>query len=583
MKRIVSALMALVLVLGTVVIGVGFAEDEATYIAGTYDGVGFGMGGQVKVSVTFSEDKILDIKIGENNETAFVSEPALTRIPKDILQFQSLNVDMVTGATVSSRAVIAAVSDAVKQADGDVEALANVPIPLDEIQNDETVETDILVVGSGVAGMMAAFEAAEKGKDVLLIEKLETFGGSSALSAGAVCYATEEEDPVGYFSKEEYANWMIKQGHGKINETLVRRIVDLSDDTVRIMRNIGFDPQYEMTEDLGDGLYSRMTNPLSNEGFIVGGGSFLSKAFYDKISSYPNVTILNRTRAEKLLIDSLGNVVGAIASKQDTSKLTINAGAVILATGGFDRGEIFWERLAPGLEHITTNISCIGNEGDGILLCEEIGAKLILDAPAFVGGSLIPSAPIPENYLLVNGEGNRFTNEVNNPSYLLAEVYRKNGTGINFAILDASLAGETLGEAVEQGKAFKADSIEELAESIGINPVQLGITVDRYNALKGQADSDFGKATEYMTGIGQAPFYAVSFTTMNLTSYAGPVVTDNCEVVSEAGDVIPGLYAVGEFAAVNYTSYDGIGHGMSLQDAMGTGRIAAWSAIEYID
>ena len=161
----------------------GTSEPSTSgYTPGTYQASATGMNGLVNVSVTFDETSITEIVIGENVETISISKPALTRVPQDIVEYQTLNVDLASGATISSNAVITAVADAVTQAGGDAAALKAAPKPDKGIQEDATLTTDIVVVGSGLTGVSAALEAANQGKNVILIEKMEAYGGSSAQS-----------------------------------------------------------------------------------------------------------------------------------------------------------------------------------------------------------------------------------------------------------------------------------------------------------------------------------------------------------------------------------------------------------------
>ena len=558
------------------------APEVAAYTAGTYEGIGTGMGGEVHVSVTFDSNAITAIEVGENAETALLSEPALTRLPQDIVNHQTLNVDMVSGATITSAAVLSAVASAVEQAGGNVEALKAAPAPAKEQGKDETVDVDVLVVGGGIAGMTAAYHASEAGLTVLLLEKLESMGGSSARSAGAVCYATEEGDPAGYFSAEQFGDWLVEMGRGQVNEALVRKIADMSAENVQIMRTVGFDPAYEMGEALKGGVTSRITNPLSDTEFIMAGGGMLTQAFYDNLAAKDNVTIMTRTRAETLLTDGDGSVVGATAARDNGGKVTVNAKAVILATGGFDQSDEYCDLVAPGLKD-AENYSCIGNEGDGITMTQEVGAKVILDAPCPMGGGYVPYAALPSNAsLIVDKNGKRFVNEAAEDVFLQAGI-AKNDTGVSYYLCDSEAEdAAVLEEAVAAGTALKGDTIEALAAAIGANPATLQATVDRYNELKGKEDADFGKDAEKMTGIGEGPYYAVKMAYLVLTSYAGPVVDENCRVLTEAGEAIPGLYAAGERAACNITAYDTIGHGMSLQYCMSTGRIAATDAAEAL-
>ena len=548
----------------------GYAEQTAQYTPGVYEGVGTGMGGEVHVSVEVSADAILSVTVGENNETALVSENALTRIPQDIVKYQSLGVDMVSGATVSSSAVLAAAADALAQAGGDVEALKAIPVT-PEKGEDESVEVDVLVIGGGLSGMSAAYETAKAGLETLVIEKLESWGGSSALSGGAVCYATNEDDPTGYFSAENFYQWFQHMGHGQIKDERVKKIAYRSNDTVQWMRNeMGYNPPYEMVETFADGTVARLTNPGSPTEYVTGCGSQMMKIFYDDLQKLEHLTMRNNTKATELLTDENGAVVGAVAEKKDGGKLTVHAKAVVLATGGWTRSEKYMDEWAPGMKKAVL-ICGMGCDGDGIGLSEAVGAKITSQTSAFAGGVTAALAAAPSNYLLVNGNGERFVAEDTPACYLLAAMMR-DSTGVFYELFDEAQSEGMLENA---SAVVKADTLEELAEKIGADPAVLTATAARYNELKGKEDVDFGKATELMTGIGEGSYYAVPVMNYVLTAYAGPVITDNCEVVSTEGTVIPGLYGVGELIATNIYGYDDGGHGATLQYCMSTGIIAA--------
>lgn len=529
------------------------------------------MNGEVQVSVVFDETSIVSVEVGENAETPLISEIALTRIPEQIVAFQSLKIDTVTGATLSSNAVLNAVADAVTQAGGDVDALKAVEIPVEDAQPDETIAVDVLVVGGGLSCMSAAYQTAQAGLNTLIVEKLEAWGGSSARSGGAVCYATEEDDPTGYFSAEQYYQWFKTMGHGQINDELVKKIAYQSGDTVQWMRTeIGYDPQYEMTETFVDGTVARLTNPGSPTEYITGAGGGMMKIFYDRLCGADNLTMMNQTRVVSLLTDDTGAVTGAVAERADGSKLTIDAGAVVLATGGWAAGEEYMDLWAPGMKK-AINLAGVGSDGDGIALAQEVGAKITSDTPSFAGGVYAPVAAAPANCLLVDGEGNRFVAEDTAACFMMAAMMR-NETGVFYQIYDQEQS-EGMFEGVDG--VISADTIEELAMAMGVDAATLQSTVDRYNELAGQKDADFGKAAELMTGIGEGPYYAVNVVTYILTAYAGPNITDNCEVLAEDGSVIPGLYGVGELIATNIYGYDDGGHGATLLYCMSTGRIAA--------
>lgn len=547
------------------------AAPDAAYQAGTYEGIANGMGGELRLSATFDSEGLQQIEIGEHTETPLISDLALTRIPADIVACQSLNVDTVSGSTITSNAVLSAVADTIAQAGGSVEAWKSAPGPAVQKQADETTKVDVLVIGGGLSGMSAAFETASAGLETLLLEKLEAWGGSSARSGGAVCYATEEGDAAGYFSAEDFYQWFRVMGHGQINDRLVRRIADVSGETVEWMRNsIGYNPPYEMTETFIDGTVARLTNPGSPTEYVTGCGGGMMQIFYNTLSETDHLSMMNRTKATALLTDENGAVTGALAERADGSLLTIEAGAVVLATGGWAGSETYMDQWAPGMKK-AYNMAGVGCDGDGIALAESVGAGITFDTPAFAGGLYAPLAPTPENFLLVDGDGNRFTAEDQRACFIMADMMR-NPSGVFYAVFNEAQAE---GLALEGSAAVRADSIKELASQIGVEAAALQATIDRYNELAGCDDADFGKAAEHMTGIDEGPYYAVPIMTYILTAYAGPDISEDCQVLSKDGAVIPGLYGIGELIATNIYGYDDGGHGATLQYCMSTGRFAA--------
>ena len=551
------------------------------YTPGTYEGVGAGMNGEVHVAVTFDKDSITAIEIKDNAETISISKPALTRLPQDIVQNQSLNVDLASGATISSNAVITAVGEAVKQAGGDAEALKSKAKPNLEIQPDEQTEADIVVVGSGLAGVSAALEAANQGKSVLLVEKMEAYGGSSAQSGGAVCYTLEDSD----FTEQDYAEWLIQMGHDgeNINEELVRKIASMTGDSLEFLRDqAGVDISFPVRETLAHNTVSYLVS--TKKSVVLGAGGLIIEPFIEKLTAMNNVTLLNRTKAESLIVNDTGAVCGIQAVRADGSSLTVKADSVILATGGWDRNSELTEKLAPGFVN-SVHLTRTGNTGDGILMAEAIGAAINEQLPACVDGFMGLPVTLTSDFILVNQQGERFVNE----SAVNIEVFNaiaRQESGIHYYIYDANELFEfvnttdraALEAAAEAGTVLSADAIEELAEQIKVDPSTLRATVDRYNSFAGTQDSDFGKDMTNVQPFENGPFYAMSGVPYIMTAYGGPVVDEECHVLNQEGHIISGLYVAGELAASNWTGQDSIGHGMSLQDALSTGRIAALSA-----
>ncbi len=562
------------------------ADQEApVYQAGTYTGTGSGRGGELTVEVTFSENRIEDIQVLSHNETGMLSNAAFERIPSDIIEQQSLNIDTVSGATLTSFALLNATADAVTQAGGDAKALRAVEKVVTEKADDETMECDIAVVGSGLAGMTAAYEAAVSGKKVVLLEKLESVGGASARSGGVICYATEEDDELEYFSAETFEKALLDGGHGYVNEPVVHEMAYMSGENVAWMRDvIGYDCPYEMEEPFASdpSIMTRICNPISPDDYVYGGGGIMMQTFYDAVKASGDVTLMTRTRAEELIMDG-DTVVGVIASRDDGSKLTVNAKAVILATGGWDFAGYYRDTYIPGLPvDLREHNSCIGAEGDGLAMVENIGVEVTCGTQAGLMALFYYQAPTPENYIVVDSLGQRVVDESKNDFIQTCTMV----TGPNYPFFRVFDSKDEQGclEGIEETEYLKADTIEELAALMNVDSEGLSQTIERYNSMTGKTDEDFGKDASHMTGIIEGPFYAVATNGfVSNGSFGGPAVTEKFEILTaKDGTVVPGLYGAGEFCNINVMGYDYPHHGCNLQYCLTSGRVSAQNAVEYI-
>ena len=197
-KKLLSTLLACAMVISLAACGQTTEEGQSPapsptqtaeaglYTPGTYTGTAAGRNGDVTVEVTCSADAITAVTVTEHQETAGVADPAIEKIPEEIVEYQSLGVDAVTGATITSQAILDAAAAAIEQAGGDVEALKAVKPTGGETAAMEDRDTQVLVVGAGLAGLAAAVSAREAGAEVLVIEKLSATGGTSALSGGGI-------------------------------------------------------------------------------------------------------------------------------------------------------------------------------------------------------------------------------------------------------------------------------------------------------------------------------------------------------------------------------------------------------------
>jgi fumarate reductase flavoprotein subunit len=518
-KVTLCLLLCLVVVsVGVFAAGCAGPKEGAKYKAGTYTAKGKGNFGDVTVTVTFSETAITDIKIGENKETPDIAKPAFTNIPKAIIEGQTLAVDVVSGATNSSRAVLQAVEDCVRQAGGDVEALKAAKgagaSPKEQIEK----TADVVVIGGGGAGLAAATSAAENGASVVLIEKTAALGGNTLRAGGAYnavdpkrqqavkmtkpllddlkALLNAKESDFGEFGPtlkelKRQINEYLQSGNtdklfdsvelhmiqtylgGKRtapdgteisgNVDLVRTLCTNSPKAMEWLEGYGLKWKDDISTVLG-ALWPRThgnTQPIGT-GYI----NTLSKAATDL-----GVEIMLETKGEELIVEN-GRVVGVKAKKTDGTPVVLKANkGVVMATGGFSANpemrakyNIYWPDLPKTMP--TTNTSAA--TGDGIVMGEAVGANLV--GMGFI--QLMPSShPVTgalsgglwtsaESQVFVNKEGRRFVNEYAERDVLAAAAL-KQPDGLFYIICDQVTAGNPQ----PGGKNGWGDDIDTLIET----------------------------------------------------------------------------------------------------------------------
>lgn len=223
------------------------SAQPASYQAGTYTGVGTGMDGAITLDVTFSDSAITNIQIKEQNETAGICEWAYNTLLPEIVGYQSLAVDSVAGATITSAGIKSAVADAVAQAGGDTDALRRAEVP--SKAEDAEYEYDVVVVGGGLSGLMSAIRAAKSGANVALIEKTGVLGGSSVTASGIfACAETEEHiQPM-------YDAWMKKNENNirnAVEEDMLQALCEVSPNVVADLREDGVEFTISTSESTG--------------------------------------------------------------------------------------------------------------------------------------------------------------------------------------------------------------------------------------------------------------------------------------------------------------------------------------------
>lgn len=567
----------------------GAAAWDGTYVPGTYTATAKGHNGEMTVEVTFTENAIADVKVTAHKETLGlgygVSTAAIDAFPAKIVESQSLAIDAVTNATVTSNAVLMAVADAVAQAGGDAEALKT---PAEKAPGEAQVyDVDVVVVGAGAAGLSAAITAQEAGANVLLLEKGGVTGGSTVRSGGKILAAgTPWQEKQGYTDNADmmYEYLMSFDRDGIMSETLVRTFCDNSAENLQWLEDRGV--KVQDVEYIHSSLTPwRVHNTLGGGGQTSGHGGQIT-APLTNLYEGKGGRILYNCRAEELVTDEAGAVVGVKATMTDGTPVTVNAKGVILATGGYAKNEEMldkYEDFLPNNLYGTVPNTCVG---DGLTMAVAVGAKNF-DAPGLqlVYVSYDCYCGInEESGLIVSEDGLRVVDEYTYQSHVAQALADADSTCAFY------IAAKKDGMAVEpypmiqwgvtMDKVPHAASIGELAGLIGVDAAALEATVARYNELCAKGvDEDFGKPAQYMIPVEGDEYYAFRMTPGTSVTFGGLEIDVNGRVLDTQNQPIAGLYAAGEVAFTGLFDAEYPCCGMAIGSAVYYGRAAAQTAV----
>lgn len=579
--------------------------QAAAYNAGTYTAVAKGNGGEVPVTVTFSSDAIQKIEVGQNKETPGIGSVAIETLPKTIVDKQSLGVNGVSGASITSKAILAAVAACVKQAGGNVEALSKVQ-KTQTAAPAQTLNADIAIVGAGAAGQTAAIRASELGKKVVLLEKMPFAGGAAAVNGGTVVIqgskiqkdaGVKDDSPA--IMTEDY----IKNGHN-LND---RRMLALYVNNVGPM--VDWATTYAgMKLNTKAGFTNEAEHSKPRVMRWIDGAQGATRYFKAAVAKSGTKLLLG-TPAKELIVKD-GKVVGVKAQGSDGTFYTINAPAVILTTGGFGANK---GMLSGNLKN-ALYYGVKSSNGEGHQMAMKIGAKTqMMDlgkiypngmevAPGIAKSTIWSNkAAFEDNAgIMVNKAGKRVISELDTNHNIKNEEVKQGGklfilmdepsyqafltklsiTGISKADMDKWLA--------QDGKVYpivvKADTIEAVANKAGVNGAELAKTVAKYNGfVKAGKDADFNRPAKFMkkqvAAVG--PYYIVEQQPRFATTMGGVVTNDKLNVVDKNNKPIPGLFAAGEL--VGGAMGDDSPPGGNMAWAMTSGKLAAEQAVNSLN
>lgn len=571
-------------------------SSNVTMTPGTYTSTQQGFGGDITVTITTSEKFIEDVQIVGEKETPGLGAVAVAELGGAMLDLQTPNVDAVSGATVSSKAIIAGATDCLTQAGADIAAMdAAAQANKKEVKKTaETLETDIVIVGAGGAGMTAAIKAVQAGKDVIIIDKMPYVGGNTTKASGgmnaagtkeqqAAAEAAEDEDAKAAILDSTVENYIadtMAGGHEINDIDLVRTMAEKSAAAVDWLESIGAPlPTLAPT---GGTVHYYLHEP--EDGSAV--GEFLVQS-YTKTLEDLGIEVMLNTEATEILSED--GVVTGIKAESKEKEYTINAKAVILATGGFGANFDMLASFDPALANaVTTNTPAA--TGDGIVMAEALGAdtvdmeKIQLHPTVFQENGLLVSERLRSNgAILVNKEGNRFTNDLaTRDAVSQAELAQPDAFA--YIVYDAKYAEEKLYQKyVTNGLTVEGNTIEELAAALGMDDAaaqNFVATVETWNKVcNGEQEDEFGRNNGLVT-LDQAPYTAIKIAPGIHHTMGGLKINTETEVLDKQGNAIPGLFAAGEVTGGVHGG-NRIG-GNAVADIVVFGQIAAESAVAYI-
>ncbi|MGD9566751.1 MAG: flavocytochrome c [Sedimentibacter sp.] len=635
-RKVISFILALAMILSLAACSTNNKPAEETkadaiFNSGTYEGEAEGFHGAIKAKVTVTETEITDITV-THTETPGLGDKAVEKIVMEVKENTSLNVPMVSGATYSSKGIMEAVTAALEKAAIDIEALKTKEIAGEKTAEDVEKTADVIVIGGGGAGLAAAVTAHQNGASVIVVEKMPQVGGNTIISGSAYnsadpdrqaaltmtdlekktvegIIAAEQTDPMvkewQTTLKKEWDEYLASgkttlfdsptlhklqtyNGGDKVAKpVLIDTFAENTLPAIQWLESLGMEFKNEVFTVLG-ALWNRSHKPVKplGTGYIETYMSYIEENKGD-------IEVLVDTKASSFIVED--GVVKGVNAESNGGKVTLHANkGVILAAGGFGANVEMREQyntLWPSLKNVkTTNHT--GATGDGVVMAQEINASL-------VGMEYIQLLPMGDpktgslsgnieqgvqNRIFVNKEGNRFVDEgarrdvmtkglmEQTDSYMWVIVdkhsYPTGDTKNNF--------NETIDDLVAAGRAYKGDTLEDLAKQIGVDPANLVNAVDTFNkAVDGTISDEFGR-TLFADKIDTAPYYAGARVPTVHHTMGGVEINEQAQVLDANGQVIKGLYAAGEVTGgIHGTNRLG---GNALTDIAVFGRIAGESA-----
>ncbi len=575
------------------VVGLRLARDSANdaVVTGedgkiTATGTGLGIeGDDVVVRVTADATTLYDVTVTEHNETEGIGTVAVEQIPGAMVEANSILVDAVAGATVTTDAIKEGVRSALTAAGLDVSVFEKEVVSEEPTtRTPETLDCDIVIVGAGGAGLTAAVQATEDGADVLVLEKMPMVGGNSLKATGGMNAAdTRYQADLGITDSgvQEFIDDTMEDGHNLNDIDLVTTMAEQSSDAIDWLAEHGAElPKVAAT---GGTQHKYLHEP--EDGSAV--GSFLVDKLHE-VCEEKGITIMLNTEATELIMN--GDTAVGVKAQDKEHDYTINAKAVILATGGFGANFEMMTRYKPELaDAVTTNHA--GATGDGILMAEAVGADVVdmeqiqLHPTVYQQtGMLVSESVRSMGGILVNAEGKRFCNDMATRDAVSNAELEQPGA-YAYIIFDQRIVDDlsSTRKYIGSGLTLQGDTYAELAAAMGLEGEAADnfvATMETWNAsVAAGEDAEFGRNNGMDDDLSTAPFYAIQIAPGIHHTMGGLKIDTETHVINTDGEAIPGLFACGEVTGGVHGG-NRIG-GNAVCDFVVFGRIAGANATAF--
>ena len=557
----------------------------------TTQGTGVGKHGDVTVAVTFDSGKIKDIKIVKQQENPVLAAKVFTDLKQHVIDTNSVQLDAISGATFSSKGFLDAVADAAKKAGVTLSKADKKAIKKAVKALPKESSYDVVVIGAGGAGFSAAIEAKNAGANVVLLEKMPAVGGNSLISGAEMNAAKNWVQPklgINDDSPELHAEDTYKGGDMKGDMNVIKVMTHNALDAAKWCRDyLGVRFEDDNLFFFGGHSRKRALIPIGHTGteFIT---KFQAKA--DELG----IPVITNMKAEELIKDKSGRVVGVKATMNGAS-YTFNAkGGVVLATGGFGANPEMVKKYNPKIDERFKTTDAPGTTGEALYMAERAGAQLVnmgyiqtypICDPISGVIELIADARF-DGAIMLNQEGKRFVEELQRRDVLSEAILKQTG-GYCWVLWNDKIGSisNTVKEHPTEYEAFTkqgimatCDDLKCVADFTKIPFDSLKGTIDRVSSMTGKGnDKDFNHRSGLLD-MTQGKYYVIKAVPSVHHTMGGVRINEKAQALTAEGKAIPGLWAAGEVTGVTHGT-NRLG-GNAYTDIIVFGRIAGKAAAE---